>query len=114
MKSLPSPNGENGRDVATGRFVKGWRGGPGNPLARRTADIRRTLMDTVTDDDLRQLVRTLVDKGKGGDVIAAREVLDRLVGKPKASLAIEQENVVFGEVRFRGGREVIDPDEQVG
>ena len=91
-------------------------GGPGNPHARRVADIRRTLMEEVSDDDLRQLVRTLVEKGKGGDVVAAREVLDRLVGKPKASLSIEQEqeNVVFGPVKFRGGREVRDPDERAG
>ena len=111
----PSPNGSNGRD-ASGRFTAGNPGGPGNPHARRVADIRRTLMEEVSDDDLRQLVRTLVDKGKGGDVVAAREVLDRLVGKPKASLSIEQEqeNIVFGEVKFRGGREIRDPGEQAG
>ena len=111
MKSLPSPNGGNGRDATTGRFVKGWRGGPGNPHARRVADFRNVLMEAVSDEDLYDIARTLVERGKSGDVSAARELFDRLMGKSKASLAIEQENVVFGEVKFRGGREVIDHDE---
>ena len=111
----PSGNSTNGRDSG-GRFAKGNPGGPGNPHARKVADIRRTLMETVTDNDLRQLVRTLVDKGKGGDVMAAREVLDRLLGKSKTSLSIEQEQqeVVFGPVKFRGGRQVRDHGEQAG
>ncbi len=87
---MPSPNGANGRD-ASGRFVKGWKGGPGNPHARRVADIRSVLMSAVSDDDLVQMLRALVEKAKAGDVMAAREVLDRLLGKAKVAVAIEPE-----------------------
>ena len=87
---MPSPNGANGRD-ATGRFVKGWKGGPGNPHARQVAAIRSVLMSAVSDDDLVQMVRALVKKAKGGDVLAAREVLDRMLGKAKVAVAIEPE-----------------------
>ena len=87
---MPSPNGANGRD-ASGRFVKGWKGGPGNPHARHVAEIRSVLMSAVSDDDLRAIVSTLVEKAKAGDVMAAREVLDRLLGKAKVAVAIEPE-----------------------
>ena len=40
-------------------------------------------MEAVTDEDLRQIVQALVQKAKGGDTIAAREILDRLLGKAK-------------------------------
>ena len=90
MTIAPSPNGTVGRD-SSGRFTKGNPGGPGNPYARRVADLRNVLMEAVTDDDLYDIARTLVERGKAGDVMAAREVLDRLMGKPKSTLAIENE-----------------------
>ena len=88
----PSQNGSNGRDPTTGRFAPGWKGGPGNPYARRVADFRRVLVDAVTDEDLHDLARTLVKKGKAGDVMAAREVFDRLMGKAKVTMAVETES----------------------
>lgn len=90
-ESHPSPKGDNGRDPTTGRFVPGYKGGPGNPHARRVADFRRVLVDAVTDEDLHNLARTLVQKGKAGDVMAAREVFDRLMGKAKVTMAVETE-----------------------
>ena len=91
MENLPTPKGDNGRDATTGRFAPGWKGGPGNPHARRVADFRRVLADAVTDEDLHDLARTLVEKGKAGDVMAVREVFDRLLGKAKTTLAVETE-----------------------
>ena len=88
MSTLPSPNGSNGRG-AGGRFTKGNPGGPGNPHARHVAEIRSVLMSAVSNDDLRAIVSTLVEKAKAGDVMAAREVFDRLVGKAKISIASE-------------------------
>ncbi len=87
---MPSPNGANGRD-ASGRFAKGWKGGPGNPYVRHVAKIRSVLMSAVSDDDLVQMVRALVEKAKAGDVMAAREVLDRLLGKARVAVAVEPE-----------------------
>ena len=80
----PSPNGDNGRD-GHGRFAKGNPGGPGNPFARRTAALRSVMLDTVGEDDLKAIVAKLVEQAKGGDVVAAREVLTRIIGRPTES-----------------------------
>ena len=76
----PSANGANGRD-GQGRFALGNPGGPGNPLAKRVAHARATIHETVSDDDLRDVIRALVELAKGGDLAAIREVFDRLCGK---------------------------------
>ena len=88
METLPTINGDNGREPG-GRFAKGNPGGPGNPHARRTAEIRATLIDAVSDADLVAMIHTLIAQAKAGDVAAAREVLDRVLGKAKVSVAIE-------------------------
>ena len=79
----PSPNGSNGRDSG-GRFVKGNGGGPGNPYARRVARLRSALFKAVTPEDIREVVTALLNSAKGGDVSAARELLQRLLGPPEA------------------------------
>jgi hypothetical protein len=79
----PSPKGANGRD-AGGRFAVGWRGGPGNPFAKRVAKLRATLFRSVNPADLRDVVGALLTSAKGGDVPAARELLQRLLGPPES------------------------------
>lgn len=85
MQAEPSTNGGNGRDTG-GRFAKGNPGGPGNPHARRVARLRTLLLETVTDDDLRAIVRAMVEQAKRGDLAAIREVLNRLIGRPTDSV----------------------------
>jgi hypothetical protein len=80
----PSTNGGNGRD-ATGRFTKGNPGGPGNPFARRVALMRQTMLEAVSDEDLRAIVRTLVDQAKRGENNSVQILFDRLFGKPTAA-----------------------------
>ncbi len=46
-------------------------------------------MSAVSDDDLRAIASMLVEKAKAGDVMAAREVLDRMLGKAKVSIESE-------------------------
>jgi hypothetical protein len=76
-----SANGANGRN-GSGRFAKGNPGGPGNPHARRVSELRSVLLGKISDQDLAQIVDTLLAKAKGGDLLAIREVLDRTLGKP--------------------------------
>ncbi len=90
MIHRPSPNGPDVPDVAPGsdgrdqrgRFAPGNTGGPGNPHAAQVAKLRAALLEAVTPEDLRAVVGSLVNAAKGGSVPAARELLERLLGKP--------------------------------
>src|SRR5436190_12447126 len=65
--AAPSRNGADGRD-ARGRFAKGNRGGPGNPYARRVAQLRTLLLEIITEDDLRGVLCKLVERARAGDL----------------------------------------------
>ena len=86
--SPPSPKGGNGRDER-GRFAQGWKGGPGNPLAKRVAELRAALLAAVTPEDIDAIARVLVQKAKGGDVVAVKELLDRCIGKAPAPVVLD-------------------------
>jgi hypothetical protein len=75
--SKPSLNGRTAR----GRFAQGNLGGPGNPYAKRVADLRAALLESVTEQDIRAVARALVKRAKEGEIPAIRELLDRLLGK---------------------------------
>ena len=81
MNQSPKPNGLNGRDH-NGRFAAGNPGGPGNPHARKVASLRNALLDAVSEDDLRKIIAALLTAALKGDTVAAREILDRTIGKP--------------------------------
>jgi len=85
VRKRPFANGDNGlyRDDL-GRFLPGNRGGPGNPVARQTAALRSALLAAVGTKDLQAIVRKLIEAAKAGDVAAAREVLDRVLGRSVA------------------------------
>ena len=80
MIDFPKSNGANGRDN-NGRFVRGNPGGPGNPHARRVGKLRNALIRSVSDADVKEIIAKLVEAAKAGDIQAAREVLDRTIGK---------------------------------
>lgn len=84
--TAPSPNGRDGK----GRFAKGNKGGPGNPHAVQVGKLRAALLNAVTEDDIREIAAGLVRQAKGGNVPAARELLERLLGPPVASDIIER------------------------
>lgn len=89
----PSSNGGNGqvRD-SNGRFVRGNPGGPGNPKARDVARMREVFRSACSDADLRALAKKLVAMGKRGNVLAAREVLNRVLGKVPIVLEQKEES----------------------
>ncbi len=73
-----------GRD-ASGRFAPGNPGGPGaiaHERTKRARELRQALHDAVTPEDVAAVARALVDRAKAGDVAAARELLDRIIGRP--------------------------------
>jgi hypothetical protein len=78
-------NPDSGRD-ARGRFQKGNAGGPGNPFARRVAELRKVMLELVTDDELRIIVGQLMVMAKMGDLAAIKLVLQYSLGKPAATV----------------------------
>ncbi len=88
--TTPSPNGSNGhappatdgRDPASGKFVKGWKGGPGNPAARAVAARRKALLDAVSPEDVGRVARKLCEQALAGDVAASKVLLSYVVGRP--------------------------------
>lgn len=99
--AAPLPNGDNGlvegRDNK-GRFVKGNRGGPGNPQARNVSNWRRALADTVSNADVKKVAKELTKAAKGGEPWAIRELLDRCLGKPQVQIALEVETEAVREL----------------
>ena len=82
----PSSNGSNGsgRDSG-GRFARGNAGGPGNPYAKRTAEMKAAFMAAITPKDMRKLARRLYEKAVSDDkhwLEAMKLLLDHLLGKP--------------------------------
>jgi hypothetical protein len=88
MLPAPSTNGPIGR-TAAGRFAAGNKGGPGNPHAKRVAELRAVLLGRIGDQDVQEVVDMLLRKAKGGDIQAAREVLDRALGRSKQGVEME-------------------------
>ena len=89
----PSRNGSDGRDER-GRFAPGNVGGPGNPHAKQTGKLRSAMLKAVTEKDMRAVVMKLVELAKSGNVPAAKEVLDRCLGRPvEADLSERLEQV---------------------
>ena len=101
MNATPSPNGPNGRDAATGRFAKGWKGGPGNPHAQQVAQLRSALLEAVTPDDVKAVAAKLVEMALGGDLAAIREVLDRTVGRAEVAVAQHQHGHLHASVPWQ-------------
>lgn len=85
----PLPDRANGdRDRASGKFLKGCKGGPGNPEGRRIAKLRSALLNAVTEEDIAEIMQKMVGLAKNGDVQAAKIVLERTIGKVDQGIAI--------------------------
>jgi hypothetical protein len=85
LRSEPALEAANGRDER-GRFAPGNAGGPGNPFARRVAQLRKVLLDAVSDEDLQIVAEQLVVKAKMGDLVATKLLFQYVLGKPAATV----------------------------
>ncbi|MFG0317159.1 MAG: hypothetical protein ACF8XB_07800, partial [Planctomycetota bacterium JB042] len=77
----PSPNGPDGRDPKTGRFVAGNRGGPGNPFASKVARLKSAFLEAVGEQHVRDVVASLVHQAKNGYTAAGKVLLDWASGR---------------------------------
>jgi hypothetical protein len=80
---LPASNSPLVGRQANGKFAKGNPGGPGNPHARETARILQLMKSEVSDEDILDLTRKLVERGKEGDVGAIKVIFAYKIGKPQ-------------------------------
>lgn len=87
--STRAPRMKKSRDK-NGRFTPGNPGGPGNPHAGQVAKLRAAILDAVGTDDVVAIIAQLVRKAREGDLAAAREVLDRSIGKSGPSDLLER------------------------
>lgn len=84
--NAPSPNGRD----AGGRFAKGWKGGPGNPRGATVEKFRHALLGAVTESDISDIARALIEQAKGGDIQAVKELLNRVLGRPTDGDVLER------------------------
>ena len=75
--------GDDGRDPATGRFLPGWRGGPGNPRLRHLASLQEAARCAITAGDLQEVLRAMRDQARKGDAAAANVLLTRVLGRAR-------------------------------
>jgi hypothetical protein len=90
---VPSANGKNGNRKhrnANGTFKAGNPGGPGNPNARAVAHFRQLLINAVTDEEWQAITRKVIEQALKGKPWAVRELWDRILGKPKVSVEVQE------------------------
>src|SRR5262249_23532145 len=79
------------RRDANGRFAIGNDGGPGNPFARQTAALHSAFLQRATPEDMKAIADKLIEQAKGGNVVAAKLVLQYTIGKPAP--AVQPDNL---------------------
>jgi hypothetical protein len=94
--TAPDNNGKNtgtgkGRPPAATRFKAGNPGRPRGSRNRVTA-----LLDVLADGDLEAIYSKIIGMAKGGDLVAAKMVLDRVAPAPRAR-AVEIDLATFGK-----------------
>lgn len=88
-KQQPKPNGNNKNK--RGRFVKGNKAAVGRaekPADQKAHQLKQALINAISVSDIKVIARRLILKAKKGDVIAAREIFDRLWGRAKQEVDI--------------------------
>ena len=65
------------------RFLPGNAGGPGNPYARKVAALRGSLINVVSHEDIEAIIHSQVEKAKQGDTVAAKFIIERVLGRPQ-------------------------------
>ena len=89
--SSPSlDNGEQPSHDSRGKFAPGNKLGKGNPLAKRQAELRRTVMEAVTPLMMKAVVQAIYNAAIEGDMIAARLWLDTTIGKSTNATADDE------------------------
>ena len=68
------------KDTKTGQFTAGNKAAKGNPYTKKAAALRKALYNSVTAQDIQQIVDSLKAQAMAGDLKAISLLLDRLLG----------------------------------
>ena len=112
VKDTKPSHADNNGQGKDGRFLPGNKCGTGNPHLKKVRQLRSALLKAVTGKDLREIIKALVEKAKAGDVLAAREIFDRALGKSKQSIDIDQAGGGMGFAVYMGSEIVKPPSEE--
>ena len=64
--------------------------------------LQQSLLAAVTPEDMQDVILMLIERARGGSIAAAKELLDRTLGKPTQEIIVDQqESRSPGEVRTR-------------
>jgi hypothetical protein len=88
-----------------GRFLPGNRTGQGNPHAKRVAQLKAECLAAVENGDLTDVIKRLIADAKGGEVAAAKVLLDRIFGKEVIATVISDSPVMQVLLLPRNGTE---------
>lgn len=97
----PCSDGRNGK----GQFIKGNKGGIGSKHEATVLGraLKKAFTAAITEQDVKDIVLGLTEKAKKGDVLAAREVFDRLWGKaPQAITGDDGGPIALRMIDFSG------------
>jgi hypothetical protein len=86
----------SGRE-SNGTFAAGNQFGRGNPFARKCAAFRAALMETVTEQDIKDIAIKLRDDAKAGDKAAVKLLFQYVIGKPQP--AVDPDTLDVQEMR---------------
>lgn len=113
MLEAPNTPDRNGGDALDARDTRGrFVGGNQAAKGRGPGDagrVRALIRESVTDDDLRAIVATLVAEAKAGNLQAAKELLDRLAGKPKPIAEVSGQEDSEIHIVYDGGHQWTPP-----
>ena len=60
-------------------------------VAQQRKWLQQSLMSAVTPEDMQDVILMLIDRARGGSIAAAKELLDRTLGKPTQEIIVEQQ-----------------------
>jgi len=78
----PSEPRGNGRGT-DGKFLPGNKCGRGSPLAGMASKLRAAMLKAVKVGDVKAIIGAMIAKARGGDVAAAKLVLQYTIGEPQ-------------------------------
>ena len=91
-KAKPISNGSNGRN-GNGTFSKGNQLSKGHKSSSNVhaMALKKVLLETVTEKDMRAIVNKLVKLAMAGDIAAIKELFDRCLGRPLQTHEVDVE-----------------------